>query len=96
MWTQHRIDTEKLYFLAREKNNTDTKEDILVASDINLINMINAFTNFAAEFIVSKIYEIFALLIINTKLLKGNRLLNTTPEAVTRRCSVKKVFLQIS
>lgn len=32
----------------------------------------------------------------NIKLLKGNRLLDITTEVVTRRCSFKKVFLQIS
>ena len=29
MGTQHRINTEKLYLVTREKNNTDTEEDIL-------------------------------------------------------------------
>ena len=33
--------------------------------------------------------------IINTKLLKGNRLLNTTPEAVAGWRFAKKVFLHI-
>ena len=38
MWTQHRINTEKLCLLTREKNNTDTEEEyILVAIYINLI-----------------------------------------------------------
>ena len=84
MWTQHRIDTEKLYFLTKEKNKTDTKENILAAIYINLINMDNAITNISSW-----------RQIINTKLLKGNRLLNTTPEAVARWRFAKKVFLQI-
>ena len=58
---KHRINTEKLYFLTSEKNSTDTKEDILVAIDINLINMVNAFTNLVTDFIFSKIFEIFAI-----------------------------------
>ena len=47
---------------------------------------------------VKKIYKIFCFCrqIINAKLLKGNRLLDITPEAVVRRCSDKKGFLQIS
>ena len=84
MWTQHRIDTEKLYFLTKEKIKTDTKENILAAIYINLINMDNAITNISSW-----------RQIINTKLLKGNRLLNTTPEAVAGWCFAKKVFLQI-
>ena len=84
MWTQHRSDTEKLYFLTKEKNKTDTKENILAAIYINLINMDNAITNISSW-----------RQIINTKLLKGNRLLNTTPEAVAGWCFAKKVFLQI-
>ena len=84
MWTQHRIDTEKLYFLTKEKNKTDTKENILAAIYINLINMDNAITNISSW-----------RQIINTKLLKGNRLLNTTPEAVAGWRFAKKVFLQI-
>ena len=58
---KHRINTEKLYFLTSEKNSTDTKEDILVAIDINSINMVNAFTNLVTDFIFSKIFEIFAI-----------------------------------
>ena len=58
---KHRINTEKLYFLTSEKNSTDTKEDILVAIDINLINMVNAFTNLVTDFIFSKIFEILAI-----------------------------------
>ena len=58
---KHRINTEKLYFLTSEKNSTDTKEDILVATDINLINMVNAFTNLVTDFIFSKIFEILAI-----------------------------------
>ena len=84
MWTQHRSDTEKLYFLTKEKNKTDTKENILAAIYINLINMDNVITNISSW-----------RQIINTKLLKGNRLLNTTPEAVAGWCFAKKVFLQI-
>ena len=47
---------------------------------------------------VKKIYKIFCFCrqMINAKLLKGNRLLDITPEAVVRRCSDKKGFLQIS
>ena len=84
MWTQHRIDTGKLYFLTKEKIKTDTKENILAAIYINLINMDNAITNISSW-----------RQIINTKLLKGNRLLNTTPEAVAGWRFAKKVFLQI-
>ena len=66
MWTEHRINTENLYFLARETNNMDTEEDIL-AIYANLINMINAFTNLRMELIFSiwnyykkkKSYKIF-------------------------------------
>ena len=84
MWTQHRIDTEKLYFLTKEENKTDTKENILAAIYINLINMDNAITNISSW-----------RQIINTKLLKGNRLLNTIPEAVAGWHFAKKVFLHI-
>ena len=84
MWTQHRIDTGKLYFLTKEKNKTDTKENILAAIYINLINMDNAITNISSW-----------RQIINTKLLKGNRLLNTIPEAVAGLHFAKKVFLHI-
>ena len=84
MWTQHRIDTGKLYFLTKEKIKTDTKENILAAIYINLINMDNVITNISSW-----------RQIINTKLLKGNRLLNTTPEAVAGWRFAKKVFLQI-
>ena len=31
MWTQHRINTEKLYFLTREKNNMDTEVKNILA-----------------------------------------------------------------
>ena len=31
MGTQHRINTEKLYFLTREKNNMDTEEEDISA-----------------------------------------------------------------
>ena len=51
MWTQHPINTEKLYFLTREKN-IDT-EDILVAnmvSNIKLVNMVNVFTGHSPTF----------------------------------------------
>ena len=37
MCTEHRINTEKLYFLPRETDNMDTEEDIS-AIYINLIN----------------------------------------------------------
>ena len=84
MWTQHRIDTGKLYFLTKEKNKTDTKENILAAIYINLINMDNDITNISSW-----------RQIINTKLFKGNRLFNTTSEAVVGWCFAKKVFLQI-
>ena len=54
MWTQHRINMEKLRFLTRVKNNADTEEAyILVAIYINLINMVNAFTNHEKDFIFS-------------------------------------------
>ena len=89
MWTQHRIDTEKLYLLTKEKNKTDTKEKILAAICINLINIDNAITNICT----------WRRQIINRKFLKGNRLLNTTPEVVAGWDFVKKslggVFLQI-
>ena len=89
MWTQHRSDTEKLYFLTKEKNKTDTKEKILAAICINLINIDNAITNICT----------WRRQIINRKFLKGNRLLNTTPEVVVGWGFVKKllggVFLQI-
>ena len=68
MWTEHRIDTEKLCFLTRETNNMDREEDIS-AIYINLINMINAFTNLQMGLIFSirnfykkkKFYEIICL-----------------------------------
>ena len=84
MWTQHGIDTEKLYFLTKAENKTDTKENILAAIYINLINMDNAITKISSW-----------RQIINTKLFKGNRLLNTTSEAVAGWRFAKKVFLQI-
>ena len=89
MWTQHRIDTEKIYLLTKEKNKTDTKEKILAAIYINLINIDNVITNICT----------WRRQIINTKFLKGNRWLNTTPEVVAGWDFVKKslggVFLQI-
>ena len=55
MWRQHRIDTEQIYFLTTEKKkNMDTEEkDILVAIYINLINIVNAFTNLQIDFMFS-------------------------------------------
>ena len=56
MWTQYRINKEKLYFLIREKKNkmdSEEKEDILAATFINIINMANAFTNLQIYFIFS-------------------------------------------
>ena len=50
MWTQHRIGTEKLQFLIREKHNMETEEDIL-ALYINLNNMVHVFTNPQMDFI---------------------------------------------
>ena len=45
---------EKLRFLTRVKNNADTEVAyILVAIYINLINMVNAFTNHEKDFIFS-------------------------------------------
>ena len=90
MWTQHGINTEKLYFLTREEKTTQEEEDTNLKIDFYL------FCRKSLQ--VKKIYEIFCFCrqIINTKLLKGNRLLDITPEAVARRCSIKKVFLQIS
>ena len=89
MWTQHRIDTEKLCLLTKEKNKADTKEKILAAIYINLINIDNAIANICT----------WRRQIINTKFLKGNRLFNTTPEVVAGWGFVKKslgsVFLQI-
>ena len=86
MWTEHRIDTEKLCFLTRETNNMDREEDIS-AIYINLINMINAFTNLQMGLIFSirnfykkkKFCEIicFCRQMKNAKLLKGNRLLES-------------------
>ena len=90
MWTQHRINTEKLYLLTWEKKNMDT-EGILVAIYISLINMVNAFTRLLPTFKksylfyrkllqVKKVFEIFCFCrrlswqMINTRLLKGNRL----------------------
>ena len=52
MWTQHRINIEKLNFLTREKNNISTEEDVL-AICISLINMVNAFANLQIDFIFS-------------------------------------------
>ena len=87
MWTEHRINTEKLYFLTRETNNMDTEEEDISAIYINLINMINAFTNLQMNLIFSirsyykkkMFYEIFCYTrqMKNTKLLKGNRLLES-------------------
>ena len=89
MWTQHRIDTEKLCLLTKEKNKADTKEKVLSAIFINLINIDNAIANICT----------WRRQIINTKFLKANRLLNTTPEVVAGWGFVKKslggVFLQI-
>ena len=38
MCTEHRINTEKLYFLTRETDNMDTEEEDISAIYINLIN----------------------------------------------------------
>ena len=53
MRTQHRINTEKLCFLAREKNNMDTEEEDISAIYINLVNMVDAITNLQMDFIFS-------------------------------------------
>ena len=50
---QHRVDTEKLYFLTKETNNVDTEKDILLAIYVNSINVVNAFTNLQMDFIFS-------------------------------------------
>ena len=73
---------EKLHFLTRETNNMDTEEDILVIY-INLINMINAFTNLQMDLIFSirnyykKNKVIRNILMTDTKFSKGNRLLES-------------------
>ena len=73
---------EKLHFLTRETNNMDTEEDILVIY-INLINMINAFTNLQMDLTFSirnyckKNKVIRNILMTDTKFLKGNRLLES-------------------
>ena len=83
MWTEHRINMEKLHFVTRETNNMDnTEEDILVIY-INLINMINAFTNLQMDLIFSirnyykKNKVIRNILMTDTKFSKGNRLLES-------------------
>ena len=56
-------------------------------------------SSFPEEIIASKkdIQNILLVqTMIDTKLLKGNRLLDITPEAVVRGCNVRKMFLQIS
>ena len=53
MLTQHRINTEKLYFLTRETNNIDTKEEDILDIYMNLFNMVNAFINLQMDFIFS-------------------------------------------
>ena len=53
MWTQHRINTEKLYFFTRETNNMDTDEEDNIAIYITSVNMFNVFTNFQMDFIFS-------------------------------------------
>ena len=88
MQTKHRINKERIYFFTREANKMDTKEEDILAIYIILINMVNAFTTFkwTSSFLYEviarkkKIYQIFCFFwqMTNTKLLKGNRLLDTT------------------
>ena len=79
------------------------EEDILVAIYINLINMVNAYTNlqidlsFLQEIITSKkdignilLLQTALLANINTNLLKGNRLLDMTPEGARPATLLKK------
>ena len=79
----------KITFFNKRKKTTQEEEDTSLEIDYlfyrNLLQ-------------VKMIYEIFCFCrqMINRNLLKGNRLLDITPEAVAGRCSVKKVFLQIS
>ena len=51
--TQHCINKEKLYFLARKTNSMDTEEEHILATDINLINVVNEFINLQMDFIFS-------------------------------------------
>ena len=68
MWTKHHTNTEKLQFLTREKHNMDTGEEDILAIKINLVNMVDVFTNLQIDHISSirnyckkkKIHEIFA------------------------------------
>ena len=75
MWTQHRINTEKLYKKnhKRKKNNTGGRRQ----QPWNRL-----YLSYRKLLQVKKIYKIFSFCrqIINTKLLKGNQLLDITPE----------------
>ena len=82
MWTQHRINTEKLYFLTRETSNMETEKEDILAIYINLINIINAFTSLQMDFIYKtiarrkNIYEIFCFCSqARQEILWGNALL---------------------
>ena len=50
MWTEHHFNSEKSF--STRENNMDRAEDIL-AIYVNLINMIDAFTNLQMDFIFS-------------------------------------------
>ena len=53
MWTKHHTNTEKLQFLTREKHNMDTGEEDILAIKINLVNMVDVFTNLQIDHISS-------------------------------------------
>ena len=76
------------YLLNKRKNNKE-------GSRYQLWNRLYLFYRKLLQ--VKKTYEIFCFCrqMINTKLLKGNRLLDITPGEVARRGYVKKVFLEI-
>ena len=44
MWTEHLINTEKLYFLIRKENIMDTEEENISAIYINLIWLLHLST----------------------------------------------------
>ena len=69
MWTQHRINTEKLYFLTREKKTTQEEEDTnLEIKNIGELSCLTSFLKswnrlhlfFRKLLQVKKLYEIFS------------------------------------
>ena len=90
MWTQHRINTENLYHLTWEKKQGDRRYFSSYLYKFNMVNAFTrhlptfklSYLSYRKLLQVKKVYEIFCFCrrlywqMINTRLLKGSRLLD--------------------